>query len=231
MSNGSNTTVERLQRELRRTQRTLGIVAIAGGAALLMGAVHKPKDATFGTITAERINIAEPDGLYRMVLTNSARTPGPMLEARDGAKEGTRNFPFAGMIIYDGDGVEMGGYGTGAAPSQGSLGVYTLDWPDGTGEALASFRRIDPEGKVSNGIIISDHPPKGENPSHGVDRRRIKLVNMDRDAQILLADTEGRDRISLRVDANGEARIEVRDAQGNVTFSAPEAKGVAAGKE
>lgn len=229
MSREHTATLQALQQELRRTKWLLGIVATAAGAALLMGAVSKPEDARFGTITAERINIVEPDGLFRMVMTNSARTPGPMKQAREGAKEGTRNFPFAGMIIYDTDGTEMGGYGTGRAEGQGSLAVYTLDWTDARGEALASFRRIGPDGKSSNGIFISDNPPEGASPADGVDRRRIKLQNMERNAEILIADAKGRDRIALRVDADGEARIEVRDAQGKVTFSAPQAP--APGKE
>lgn len=221
MRKATQPTLDSLQRELRRTQWALGLLVAAVGAALLTGAASKPGDARFGTISAERINIVEPDGIYRLVLTNSARTPGPMREARDGAKEGTRNFPFAGMIIYGANGEEQGGYGTGQAPSQGSLGVYSLDWTDGRGEALASFRRIGPDGKPSNGIFISDYPPAGASPADGVDRRRIKLQNMDRDAQVLLADSQGRDRIVLQVDAAGEARIEVRDAQGKVTFRAP----------
>ncbi len=102
--------------------------------------------------------------------------------------------------------------------------MYSLDWADGRGEALASFRRIASDGTPSNGIFIFDYPPAGETPADGVDRRRIKLQNMNRDAAILIADTQGRDRIALRVDADGEARIEVRDAEGKVTFSAPEAK-------
>ena len=51
---------------------------------------------------------------------------------------------------------------------------------------------------------------------------RIAIQNQNEDAQILLADTQGRDRIRLMVDRKGEARIEVLDAQGKVTFRAPE---------
>lgn len=230
MSDEKNVSVENLQRDLRRMKWLLGLVATVATASLLMGAASEPADARFGTITAERINIVEPDGLYRLVLTNSARTPGPMKEARDGAKEGKRNFPFAGMIIYGPSGEEQGGFGTGQAPSQGSLSVYSLDWADARGEAIASFRRIAPDGTPSNGIFISDYPPAGATPADGVDRRRIKLQNMNRDAEILIADTQGRDRIALRVDADGEARIEVRDAEGKVTFSAPEAKRAASNR-
>ncbi len=222
-------TINALRRDVRRLKFGLALVAIGGGAALLSGAVSPPGDARFGTITAERINIVEPDGLYRAVLTNAARTPGPMAEARDGAAEGTRNFPFAGLIVYDADGEEQGGYGTGASEQQGSLTLRTIDWDHGRGEAIATFRRVAPDGTGTAGTYFSEYPPEGETPLDGKDRRRIKLQVPGQDAEVLLADREGRDRIVLRVDAAGDAAIEIRDADGNVTFRAPDASGPAVG--
>lgn len=215
-------TVEDLRHELRRMKIALALVAGTAATALLVGAASPLRDARFGTLTAERINIVEPDGLYRAVLTNAARTPGPMKEARDGAKEGKRNFPFAGLIIFDAKGEEQGGYGTGSAPGQGSLALRTLDWDDGRGEAVATFRRIAPDGTGTAGTYFSEYPPEGASPVDGKDRRRIKLQVPGRNAEVLLADRDGRDRIVLRVDEGGEAVIEIRDAQGRVTFRAPE---------
>jgi hypothetical protein len=216
-----------LSRDVRRLKIMLMTVVIVGAAGALAATTAPSRDAQFGTITAERINIVEPDGLFRAVLTNGARTPGPMKEARAGAKEGERNFPFAGLMIYDHRGQEQGGYGTGYAPTQGSLGVSTLDWPGGAdggfGEAIATFRRVDANGIASSGIQFADRPPVGSDPRDGVDRRRIKLQNVNRDAEVLLADAQGKDRIKLRVDANGEASIEIVDEAGRTVFRAPEA--------
>jgi len=218
-------TLDQLRREVRRLRIAVIGMAAAGGAATLVAAVAPPGDARMRTLSVERINIVEPDGLYRAVLTNGARTPGPMKEARDGAPEGKRNFPFAGLILFDRAGQEQGGYGTGAAPGQGSIALTTLDWPGGRdggfGEAIASYRKISAEGQVSSGIQLTDRPPAGEDPTDGVDHRRIKLQNMDRDAAILLADTNGRDRIRLGVDRRGEASIEILDAAGKPVFRAP----------
>lgn len=214
-----------LKRDVRRMKGALAATLVVAAAGALLAAARPSPDARFGTVTAERINIVEPDGLFRAVLTSSARTPGPMKEARVGAREGKRNFPFAGLIYYDQDGQEQGGLGTGAAPGQGSVGVSTIDWPGGRtggfGEAVAAFRRVDAEGTASSGIHIVDRPPAGENPSDGVDRRRIKLQNVDRDAEVVLADADGRDRIRLRVDQAGEASIEILDRDGIAVFRAP----------
>ena len=215
-----------LARDVRRLKFALAAVATAAGAVSLIAATAPQREARFGTVTAERVNIVEPNGLFRAVLTNGARSPGPMKQAREGAREGTRNFPFGGLIIYDQEGQEQGGYGTGAAAGQGNLGLATLDWPGGKdggfGEAVATFRRIDAQGRVSSGIQLTDRPPAGEDPRQGVDRRRIKLQNADRAAEVLLADANGRDRIRLRVDGAGEASIEIVDAAGKTLFRAPE---------
>ena len=215
-----------LKRDMRRMKRALlgfGAVALAGA---LVAATAPAQDAKFRTITAERINIAEPDGIYRVVLTNEARTPGPMLEAREGAKEGTRNFPFGGIILYNRQGLEQGGYGTGAKDGLGSMGVSILDWPlddgSGLGEAIGSFRRVEADGKASAGFFVVDRPPAGSDPTDGIDRRRIKLQNVDRDAELLLADAAGKDRIKLRVDKSGDAYIEILDVNGQTVFRAPE---------
>ncbi len=219
MSNAED--LSKLRREVRALRFTVvGMVAAVGGM-LLMGATSEQDHARFKTISAERINIVEPDGLYRAVLTSSARTPGPMKQARDGAPEGTRNFPFAGLIIYGPEGEEQGGYGTGSSP-QGSITVRSIDWDEGRGEAVATFRRVGADGESLAGTYYSEYPPEGETPMEGNDRRRIKLQVPGKDAEVLLADRDGRDRIVLRVDESGEAFIEVRDGQGNVQFRAPE---------
>lgn len=51
---------------------------------------------------------------------------------------------------------------------------------------------------------------------------RIAIQNQNKDVQILMADPRARERIRLMVDRNGQARIEAPDADGKVTFQAPE---------
>ncbi|WP_374405044.1 hypothetical protein [Pelagerythrobacter sp.] len=215
-----------LKKDVARMKLALSAILLCGAGVALVAATAPKEDVSFGTVTAERINIVEPDGLFRAVLTNGARSPGPMKEARIGAEEGHRNFPIGGLILYDAAGQEQGGVGTGGSSEQGSLAVNALDWPAGAdggfGEAIATYRRVDAEGVASSGIQFADRPAAGALPTDGVDRRRIKLQNVDRDAEVLLADAEGNDRIKLRVDAGGEASIEIVDREGNTVFRAPE---------
>ncbi|PZT85846.1 MAG: hypothetical protein DI637_11585 [Citromicrobium sp.] len=75
---------------------------------------------------------------------------------------------------------------------------------------------------ASAGFFVVDRPPAGSDPTDGIDRRRIKLQNIDRDAELLLADAAGKDRIKLRVEKSGDAYIEILDANGQTVFRAPE---------
>lgn len=90
------------------------------------------------------------------------------------------------------------------------------------------------EGLFDAAAIIGNDPPRVARLQRtsagepGSDRRkhgsayRIAIQNQNKDAQILMADPRARERIRLMVDRNGQARIEAPDADGKVTFQAPE---------
>ena len=59
----------------------------------------------FDEITVHRINIVEPDGTLRMVISDHARLPGPIIKG----KESKPNRPGAGMLFYNDEGTENGG--------------------------------------------------------------------------------------------------------------------------
>ncbi|MDA8350742.1 MAG: hypothetical protein M0038_18445 [Pseudomonadota bacterium] len=59
----------------------------------------------FGTIDVQRINVVEPNGALRMVISDQARFPGAIVKGKQ--------YPFdrhtAGMIFYNSEGTENGG--------------------------------------------------------------------------------------------------------------------------
>src|SRR5436309_2552895 len=67
---------------------------------LLTGAKSSP-----GVLTVQRINVVEPDGTLRMVISNHARLPGIITRG----KEQKFDRPQAGMIFYNDEGSENGG--------------------------------------------------------------------------------------------------------------------------
>jgi hypothetical protein len=61
-------------------------------------------------IDVERLNIVEPDGRVALVLANTQRLPGPMLEGKELPKEISQGrIGSAGMISVDAQGTEIGG--------------------------------------------------------------------------------------------------------------------------
>lgn len=85
-----------------------GVLTLIVTAAMLSGfAGPGPR---FDTITVQRINVVEPDGTLRMVLTNNSRLPGVIQHGKEypdfaNRKETTA----AGILFYDAEGSESGG--------------------------------------------------------------------------------------------------------------------------
>jgi hypothetical protein len=57
-------------------------------------------------IDVHRINVREPDGTLRMVISNHARLPGVIVRAKENPPV---DRPYAGMLFYNDEGTENGG--------------------------------------------------------------------------------------------------------------------------
>src|SRR6185369_3968553 len=64
--------------------------------------------ANFDVINAQRINIVEPDGKYRLVLSNRPRSIGPIYKMKPFGYEGGGR---PGMLWFNDEGTENGGFG------------------------------------------------------------------------------------------------------------------------
>lgn len=162
-------------------------------------------------ITAKRIDIVGDDGIIRMTL--SAKTPPPII---DGIQY-KRAFGVAGMILYDAEGSERGGFGVADTPG-GTTAVLALDHP----AMDAAGWRVSPDGSVM--FVINQAPALIREP--GIGNRlipgvntptRIKLsVGSDGTPAIALADGDNQPRVRITVTEEGHGAIEFLDATGNV---------------
>src|SRR6266496_2192009 len=64
-----------------------------------------PEKTSFDEITVQRINVVEPNGTLRMVISNHAKLPGIIVRG----KEQSFERPQAGMLFYNDEGSENGG--------------------------------------------------------------------------------------------------------------------------
>lgn len=212
---------------------------------LLSGAKQPPKHEQFDEITVGRINIVEPDGTKRIVISNRAQFPGDFMQGKEGARPDRRDF--AGMLFVNEEGTENGGL-----IQKGSIG------PDGkisSGLSLTfdRFRQdqalqlinTDSATQQQTALIINDVPhfqvtSMEDQRRFGEEARKLppderraywqKLSEQgrlgtnrvwlgktrDKDSSLQLKDAQGRVRMQLLVSADGLAEIQMLDETGKV---------------
>lgn len=180
------------------------------GVLLLTGA-GSFKNGTFDEVTVHRINVVEPDGTLRMVISNRAKLPGVIVR---GKEQPPSDRPQAGMLFYNDEGSENGGLIFGGrrnakgevVDSGGSLSFDKYD-----ANQIVQFAGVDDNEDRFAGLIVSDSAPAGEN------HRRIWVGRDDKGAATLqLMDAKGKKRISMEVAADGTPRLLFLDADGKV---------------
>jgi hypothetical protein len=208
--------------------------------------------ARFSEIDVERINIVEPDGKLRMVISNRPRSIGPIYQGKPfGYPGGTR----PGIIFFNDEGTENGGLtfagrrgadGKYAASSGFSFDQFDSDqvaylhYDDENGRrqigltiadrADANIRDLvaerDSIQKMPEGAAKSEALQKWQGPRNGVPlfAQRVYVGRDSSKAAVInLSDPDGKPRLRLKVDASGEPSLEFLDADGKVIARFPEA--------
>jgi hypothetical protein len=210
--------VTELRREVRTLRRCFSLTVAALIVAGLAAFQRSVAVTRFDEIDAQRINIREPDGKLRMVLSNRSRSTGPIAHGKPfGYPGGSR----PGIIFFNDEETENGGpvfegkqlNGVRDAGAQLSFDQYdqdqvvTLVYDDQRGQrnmGLNVIDRADTSGaqRVAGSPMLAPRVFVGRDPS--------------RSATLLLSDPFGRPRLRLAVDSLGTARIEFLDGRGRV---------------
>ena len=119
----------RIERDLRMLKLYAGAMTLVVGVLSLaaftrssaptqVGEIQGTK-AKFDVIDVERINVLEPDGKYRLILSNRPRSIGPIYKMKPFGYEGGGR---PGMIWFNDEGTENGGFTfTGSSCTAGKL--------------------------------------------------------------------------------------------------------------
>jgi hypothetical protein len=207
------------------------------------GAVRKQQRLT--VLDVERINIIEADGSLRMVLSNRARSPGPVLRGEPfGYPGGNR----PGLIFYNDEGTENGGLiSAGQRLPDGRVEAsHSLTFDQYEQDQIIALQYIESNGERRHGLEIRDRPempitemlqriqqiqamPDGPEKQaamqqfEGTGAQRLWVGrNRAKSATVLLSDAAGRPRLRLLVDSVGAARIDFLDETGRVTLRLPD---------
>ncbi len=201
----------------------------------------------FDEITVHRINVVEPDGTIRMVLSNKDRAPGLYIRNKEHPHDTRQS---AGLLFYDDEGTEDGGliYGLTKDQSGHAIGsdvhlsfdkymqdqVFTIDAGQYNHQEYSQLTMQDRgDYSVLEGIEASHRIsklPEGQREAewakfkstHPGDHTRVLLGRAaDGAAALRLKDRDGHDRIVMRVAPDGTPQLQMLDAIGNIVDELP----------
>lgn len=221
----------------------LGGAAVAYAAVLstlvATGAVGGPRETSLDTLNVQRINLREPDGTLRLVISNKADFPGAIVKGREIPHDGRRDS--AGMIFFNDEGTENGGLIFGGARKNGvvSSGGH-LSFDQYEQDQVVTLQQTEENGQRTAGLAIDDRPEQPldfeglskleaqpDSPARRAEFARLAasgafgeprlfLGKADGNAVLALRDAQGRKRLVLTVDPAGNASIQFLDEAGKV---------------
>ncbi|HEY6488921.1 MAG: hypothetical protein WCC26_10550 [Terracidiphilus sp.] len=176
-------------------------------AFLLTGAAAHPKQS-FDEIQVHRIDVVEPDGTLRMVISNKDRLPPVIVKGVEHPEYGEPR-PQAGMIFYNDEGSENGGLIFGGHKNEKGEVVDSggsLSFDKYGASQVVQLAGVDDRSDRFAGLAVSDQ------------KRRVWIGRTDDgNASIALMDATGKKRILMQVTDQGAPSISFLDAQGRVT--------------
>jgi hypothetical protein len=198
---------------MQGTQRFLVLyssVVTAIFAVTTLSAFGSSRTKSFQEITVHRINVVEPDGTLRMVISNHDQLPGIIVHG----KERQFDRPQAGMLFFNDEASEIGGliFG-GHRNAEGEIvnsGV-SLSFDKYESNQIVSLYGVEDSENRFAGLAVMDSPSGSE-----VNRRIWLGRGEDGIATLALMDGSGNKRLLMQVEADGQARFSLLDSNGNI---------------
>jgi hypothetical protein len=243
-----------MNQHIERDVRFLKRYSIATTALMLVmtaaAFVRPPRREKFTEIDVERINVVEPDGKYRMVISNRPRSIGPIYKGKPFGYEGGSR---PGIIFFNDEGTENGGLTfAGSRRPDGSVDAGThMSFDQFNQDQVLNFDYAERRGQRTVGVSMYDRADvdilqmvkereeimkmtdsaarsaalaRWAAPRNGVPLAAQRVFigrDPSRAAIVNLRDPNGRPRLRMLVDSLGSARIEFLDAAGTVTRTIP----------
>ena len=224
------------------------VVTIAFILTVYMGFI-RPVHATsrttdFDRIRAHRIDLIEPDGTERLILSNRTDYPGSFFHNKETARPDRRDA--AGLLMMNDEGTEDGGFIWGGLSADGKPLSFThLSFDQYEQDQTLNLESSLSNGEHFTGIHMNDVPdypitpammdaftsiksmPEGPTREAALNALRKKYpqghqrLALDRDPDnsigLTLNDAAGHPRLKIVVDPNGNPAIQFLDAQAKVT--------------
>ena len=225
-----------------------GVLTLVFSITVLGGFTADSQKPSFDEITVHRINVVEPDGTLRLVLSDKAQFPGIILHGKEHPHPDRKT---AGILFFNDEGTENGGLIFGGEMKDGkgsSFGhlsfdaydqdqIFTIDAGKTGDQSASSLAMVDrPEYSISELVALTDRikdlpedQKKAEiakfKKDHPMPHRRLFLGRSeDKSVSLRLKDVDGRDRAILEVAADGSPVLRFLDKDGKLISQLPPAK-------
>jgi len=141
------------------TTLLIGVLFVAGfrqGTAAV-----QTQRVKFDEIDVQRINVIEPNGTYRMVLSNRARSQGPLYKMKPFLYTGAQS-PRTGIIFFSEEGTEVGGliFAGRQLGDTGYSALGHLSFDQFNQNQVFVIQYVDRNGKRRMGVQINDRHEK-----------------------------------------------------------------------
>lgn len=208
--------MERLEKEISFL-KVYAIAATLVCVVLIVSAFTlQSRKQKFEEIDAERINIVEPDGKLKMVISNNERLPGPTIEGKTFKRQGIKSH---GIIFYNELGDESGGLIHSSEEREGKYAAGALlAFDQYKHDQILGLMYNERDGRSETGLNVFDRPVTAQGDA---EQRVFIGRTTDRAARVTLYDIKGKPRLRMFVDATGTAKLEFLDETGKVTKSLP----------
>ncbi|MGC1170541.1 MAG: hypothetical protein WA886_16680 [Candidatus Acidiferrales bacterium] len=219
-----------------------GVLTLVFAVTVICG-FAAPRNETFDQITVHRINFVEPDGTPRLIISDRAEFPGAYVHGKEHPRPDRSEA--AGMLFMNDEGTENGGllWGglkdkSGKIENYGHLSfdkydqdqIFAIDSGQDADEKSSAIRISDRgDYPIQEAVDAKDRIeklPQAQRKAewdkffatHTGDANRIYLGRApDKSASLRIKDEQGRDRLVMRVNAEGDPVIQFLDDSGKVT--------------
>jgi hypothetical protein len=225
-----------------------GLLTAVFALTVFTGAARNRK-TSFEEIDAQRINVVEPDGTVRLVLSSKALFPGILFKGKEYPHPNRKT---AGILFFDDEGTEDGGliFG-GAKDEKGNVSAYGhLSFDQYDQDQVFTIDASEDGGNRKAGVSVWDRPDysieelirltervkglpearrKEEFSKFFADREsahpRLYLgKSHNGSVSLRLNDRQGRERLVVEVAPDGSPSVRFLDEDGKETARWPSAK-------
>jgi|HubBroStandDraft_6_1064221.scaffolds.fasta_scaffold08893_4 hypothetical protein len=234
-----------------------GILTLVFVITVLCGFSELKRAKSFDEITVHRINIVEPDGTIRMILSNKNSAPGAYIKNEEYPHDTRQS---AGLLFFDDEGTEDGGLIYGLSKDRNgrmiesnvhlSFDKYMQDQiftVDAGKEGDKEYSELTMQDRGDFSILegveanhrISKLPADQQaaewekyKATHPGNHKRVVLGRSDDGSSVLrLKDRQGRDRIVMQVAPDGAPTIQILGPDGKAIDELPHKAGISPSHE